>query len=656
MTKKTNIIMLILMSIVSLVLISAIIFVSIKSMPERKTFAINYSFEGVDAKVVTLGESFEGEYTSNSAEYSAHSEKVENYIIEDMDILCYQIHNMSNDSKILVELVNIPTTANVDLKYFVSDSLVQEFSDVEKQDEFSNVLLEANSSKYIYTFVRTLNAKIDSLCVGNMSWRFTTPEEYLVNYNTFGSNEFRNLSSDIAVQGIGYVPKVAPEKDGYVFSGWYLDSNCTILFNDGDLITGNATLYAKYIKSTIDVSSYTFNKSNNTAVVTGSISPVNEVVAIPGTVTYGGETYFVTGVMSNITDVEVRELYIGNNVKYLSNNFAAFNSDLQKVYIGASLTSISEGAFENCINLQDVVFATNSNLQTIEKMAFYYSGITSIDLPETLTEIGDYAFYSANLHTINLPRNVNYVGEFAFASMPYLENVHINAKLDTISNYAFAYNNKLSNLEIMGTVTSIGQYAFAESRAASTIYLNEGVEVVDDFAFYNKNVQYIYFPSSVRYIGKGVVTEKYSYINIALSQDNSIYDNRERFNGIIETAIDKVIVASANSELPYTIKTIGDSAYLDNSFLQTIVMSEKVEKVEANAFKNCKKLSELKIPYSVMYIGEYAFEGCDVLESVIFEDVTVWTNNDEIINVKGMNSNAEKLVSIWSSYPLINQG
>ena len=67
---------------------------------------------------------------------------------------------------------------------------------------------------------------------------------------TFESNGGSTVSNQEIVED-GKVAKPAdPVKDDYVFKGWYVDSNCVTPWNfDTDIVTGNITLYAKWVSA-----------------------------------------------------------------------------------------------------------------------------------------------------------------------------------------------------------------------------------------------------------------------------------------------------------------------------------------------------------------------------------------------------------------------
>ena len=71
---------------------------------------------------------------------------------------------------------------------------------------------------------------------------------------------------------------------------------------------------------------------------------------------------------------------------------SAFSSSdyLQIVYCGSGLKTIGLGAFEACLNLHTVVLP--EGLERIGACAFQGTSLQSIEIPASVTEIGDYAF------------------------------------------------------------------------------------------------------------------------------------------------------------------------------------------------------------------------------------------------------------------------
>ena len=73
-------------------------------------------------------------------------------------------------------------------------------------------------------------------------------------------------------------------------------------------------------------------------------------------------------------------------------------------------------------------------------------------------------------------------------------------------------------------------------------------------------------------------------------------------------------------ELPYTVETIGTSAFYNCSNLESITLLEGVKSIENAAFQDCSSLTSMTIPDSVTKIGTYAFAACEELASVTIGD------------------------------------
>ena len=84
----------------------------------------------------------------------------------------------------------------------------------------------------------------------------------------------------------------------------------------------------------------------------------------------------------------------------------------------------------------------------IGKYAFYYSGITKISLPNSLTRIGAFAFAGCNnLTDIEIPVAVKTIEHSAFAYCRNIKNVHIQSNKVDIEAFAFGHSEKLKSVE-----------------------------------------------------------------------------------------------------------------------------------------------------------------------------------------------------------------
>lgn len=81
----------------------------------------------------------------------------------------------------------------------------------------------------------------------------------------------------------------------------------------------------------------------------------------------------------------------------------------------------------------------------------------------------------------------------------------------------------------------------------------------------------------------------------------------------------------------YTIKEIADGCFKDvkDIIYKVVITDGTVERINANAFKDCGKLQWVELGDSVNYIGESAFEGCKNLENIVFSQTQTSLFGDE---------------------------
>lgn len=119
---------------------------------------------------------------------------------------------------------------------------------------------------------------------------------------------------------------------------------------------------------------------------------------------------------------------------------AFYRKYIQSVLIPASVTTIGESAFENCSQLNAVIFEENSQLEEILSSAFKYCRFNEFTLPASVKTIGENAFY--------------YCGS--------LVNFRLEegSVLESIGEYAFYDVYEMLSFVVPETVTSIGEDAF----------------------------------------------------------------------------------------------------------------------------------------------------------------------------------------------------
>ena len=250
--------------------------------------------------------------------------------------------------------------------------------------------------------------------------------------------------------------------------------------------------------------------------------------------------------------------------------------------------------------------------------------------------------------------NVTKIGGEAFFRAYYVSSVKIPNSVTDIENGAFAESG-LTSVTIPANVTIIGNDAFNDCHDLTTITMNCQIPpLIQDDTFNNYSVTlYVPFACKNAYLLANYWKNFNEIIEIAPSSkgiefaDTNVKelcvanwdtDGDGELSEIEAAAVtDLSTVFRGNksiqtfTELKYfiSLKSIKPSAFSGCTNLVTIVIPYSVTSIEENAFYNCSSLIRADIPNSVTYIGHFAFYGTGLTNVTIpVTDLAAFCNNN----------------------------
>lgn len=156
-------------------------------------------------------------------------------------------------------------------------------------------------------------------------------------------------------------------------------------------------------------------------------------------------------------------------------NYAFKKSTITAINIPDSVTNIGDEAFCNCTSLASITIP--DSVTGIGDEAFYYcSGLTSLTLSNNIASIGEKAFYGcSSLTNLTIPNSVTSIDDDAFSYCRGLTSVTIGNSVTSISQAAFSSCTNLTSVTIPDSVTSIGSSAFNGCNSLTSITIGSGV-------------------------------------------------------------------------------------------------------------------------------------------------------------------------------------
>ena len=296
---------------------------------------------------------------------------------------------------------------------------------------------------------------------------------------------------------------------------------------------------------------------------------------------------------------EIKDMIIPDGVTSIKDAAFIGYTDLSSITLPNSVTSIGEDAFKDCSGLASVhivdlaawcgILFSNIYANPLYYAHHLYNGdeteIIIFNIPEGVTNIGDYAFYNCNsMNTIAIPNSLTSIGISAFQGCDNLTSIIIPDGVTSISDNAFRNCKSMTSIIMSNNITSIGISAFEGCGNLTSINIPNSVTRIGKSAFRGcGGLKSVTIPNSVTSIG-----------NYAFSGCRSI----------------------ATFTIPSGLTSIGENVFSGCSCLTSITIPENVASIGKQAFRYCANLTTVFILNGVTNIGIYAFADCSELSDV----------------------------------------
>lgn len=350
--------------------------------------------------------------------------------------------------------------------------------------------------------------------------------------------------------------------------------------------------------------------------------------SVPARVPYEGTEYEVIAINKNAFAgcSRLQTLILPDGIKTIRKEAFKGCSSLQKINIpkAVSFSYFPSNIFDDCTNLKEIDVSANekyhvednviydARMQEIIRCPPAYLQSTFIT-PSGIKSIREKAFYQCkNLVKVIFTEGVGYVGENALADCRKLESVTFPASLTRINKIFGNYKGQSAMKEIHckneTTPPSCVEGAFnglilgniilyVPTNAARKIY--KSVSPWNQFRYILKEGQRIAFTwANLSY---GHVSELDHTIEVTACENHSISEY------VIPETIEK-------DGITYTVVGIGENAFNGCTHLQSVTIPASVTNIKDEAFANCTNLNAVhfKRTGSIPTMGSEVFKGLDM--------------------------------------------
>ncbi len=284
----------------------------------------------------------------------------------------------------------------------------------------------------------------------------------------------------------------------------------------------------------------------------------------------------------------------------------------------------NDGKIQSSVTLDEPVSAGSNEkiyytVTAIGKHSFLNrSGITKLELPSSIASIGDKAFYGCSgiSEIVSDIEKKADVGLLEFSDDVFDTNIYTLAKVYIPSGEqnleAYKNTNGWKNFKIpfeqgkwLETVDAIGNFKYRYHTA-------QKIATVMEIVYSGNETNTLTIPSSFK----------------LKESDNISYDVTEVaptvFTNFDKSAVKTLIIEDG-------IEFIGENAFKDCRNLTDLRLPSSLKTIGNSAFLNCSSLKKVWLPSKLTSVGENAFAGCNALTHVCIDAVSQPSSYSEFV-------------------------
>lgn len=194
-------------------------------------------------------------------------------------------------------------------------------------------------------------------------------------------------------------------------------------------------------------------------------------------------------------------------------SYAFYRTNLPKIVIPDSVTEMGTGVFMNSQKLDEAVFGTG--MTYVAPYTFFYCDeLSKVTLTDNITELKDACFaanglnghaesnYNAEgLTTIELPNSITKLGNYVFADNKDMTSIVLPDSITEMGDATFRGSEALESVSMPGSLAKLGDCTFEFCRSLKEVTFKDSMSLsmlpADTF-YYCDSLTYLYLPASVK--------------------------------------------------------------------------------------------------------------------------------------------------------------
>lgn len=280
-------------------------------------------------------------------------------------------------------------------------------------------------------------------------------------------------------------------------------------------------------------------------------------------------------------------------------------TSLKRVLLPPKLKYLND-CFWGCSGLSELII-NNGCEEIMGNFLYECWNVKHLCIPASVTKISDYAFQNCNLETIEVAE-----GNPVYSSRNNMLLTDSGKKLIAAGSAA------VTDYFVADGIEVIGGYAFDSKKGLKHADLT-GVTVIEDGGFKGSGLEEIVIPDSVTSIGMYAFSGC-PLTNIVFG--NGIHElpycGFAACNNLEEVCIPESITSSQANSFQLckklrkvtieSLKTVSYAMFAECPVLEEVIFGQGVERINRAAFRRCPSLKTITLPPNIKYVHDEAFD------------------------------------------------